>query len=100
MTTNVQTQYLTVGPFPLDAKMAVGNGYRFETIQELIVNLGDTGLSEGMIVADKNYSVSWQVYKDGSEWKYRLHQGMFYVDAVSVEDITLIGEQTIDGSIG
>lgn len=104
MTTNVQTQYLTVGPFPLDAKMAVGNGYRFETIQELIVNLGDTGLSEGMIVADKNYSVSWQVYKDGSEWKYRLHQGMFYVDAVhttyTIDPESETTLETIDGVAG
>jgi len=36
-----------------------------------------------MVVNDANYGVTWQIYKEGTEWKYRLLNGMFYVDAVA-----------------
>lgn len=98
MANNVQEQFFTVGPFPLDAKMAVGDGYMFTTIEDFLERIGETALSDGMLVQDKNYSVTWQLYKEGDEWKWRLYDGKFKVKSISLINIhPLSGAKTISG---
>lgn len=102
MTEAISKQLLYVGGGLIDAKTHVGRNEYFQSIEELLVSI-PSSLEEGLIISDANFSVSWQIYKEGETWKYRLHQGMFYVDAVAINNISGITTKqvshTVDGSL-
>jgi hypothetical protein len=100
---NVNLPFRSTGSFPIDAKSIVGESFLYKTIDDLVNAGNDSMLENGMVVNDANYGVTWQIYKEGTEWKYRLLNGMFYVDAVATShlDVTVIDVLSeIDGVTG
>jgi hypothetical protein len=86
-TRTVDAQYLPSGPYPLDGKAFVGTGFTYETIENLLENAPSSILYEGMLVVDTNYSVTWQIYYDGSAWQKRIYDGMFHVKTIYAGNI-------------
>lgn len=80
-------QERTITPFPKNVNEYVGIGHFYPSINSLIQDV--TVLYNGMIVKDIDFSVSWQIYLDDNIWKYRLYDGTFYVDAVSIKDYNI-----------
>jgi hypothetical protein len=101
--TNVNNAFYPNGPFPLDLGTVVGTGYDLSDIDDLIDNGLEASFYEGKTINDLNYGVTWQLHKEGSDWDYRLLNGMFYVDAVATShlDVTVIDVLSeIDGVTG
>ena len=94
---------LVTGPTNLDVKASVGPGRVFTSMEDFLDRCPTTALVDPMLIQDTNFSVTWQLYKEGDEWKYRLHQGMFYIDAVEINNIVNISikdtSHTVDGDL-
>lgn len=87
-----------------DIKKIVGPRQHFTTIEELILKCPAPALVDGLLIEDMNYSVTWQLYKKDSAWKYRLYDGTFYVAAVVMGSPNIVsnvfnGAHTGDGHV-